>query len=288
MKTLPPGLAAHLASGATTLCWCWRLTRRDGESQGFTDHDANLVFDGTTFEAAAGFTASEIRDAIGLSVDNLEVSSALSSERLNEADLAAGLYDDAKVEIWRVNWQSPEQRLLMRSGSLGEVKRAGPLFSAEVRGLAHYLQQPKGRLFQYTCDADVGDARCGITLSLPAYTGSGMIVAALSARKWSASGLEAFSSGWFTRGLVTFTSGAAIGQKAEVKAHTRDGVLDIIEIWQPGRLPLTPGQTFTVTAGCDKHIATCAAKFSNAANFRGFPHMPGNDFVTAVSKPGSR
>ena len=55
MRTLPPGLAAHLQSGTTTLCWCWRLTRRDGVRQGFTDHDRDLNFDGTTFEAAAGF-----------------------------------------------------------------------------------------------------------------------------------------------------------------------------------------------------------------------------------------
>ena len=61
MKTLPPGMQAHLDTGATTLAWCWRLIRRDGVAFGFTDHDRGLVFDGTTFEAATGFTASEIR-----------------------------------------------------------------------------------------------------------------------------------------------------------------------------------------------------------------------------------
>jgi hypothetical protein len=66
MKTLSPALQAHLDTGATTLCWCWRLTRRDGVKLGFTDHDRDLVFDGTTFEAAAGFTATEIKDAVGL------------------------------------------------------------------------------------------------------------------------------------------------------------------------------------------------------------------------------
>ncbi len=90
MKALPAGLEAHLASGTTTLCWCWRLTRRDGVRQGFTDHDRALVFDGTTFEAATGFTASEIRDSVGLSVDNLEVESALASGRLSSWASASG------------------------------------------------------------------------------------------------------------------------------------------------------------------------------------------------------
>jgi uncharacterized phage protein (TIGR02218 family) len=114
MKILPAGLQAHLDSDATTLAWCWRLTRRDGVKLGFTDHDRDVAFDGTTFEAAAGFTASEITDSVGLSVDNLEVESALSSDRLSEDDLAAGLYDDARVEIFRVNWQAPEQRILLQ------------------------------------------------------------------------------------------------------------------------------------------------------------------------------
>lgn len=175
MKELPTGMAEHLATGATTLCWCWRLTRRDGVILGFTDHDRDIVFDGTTFEAAAGFDASEIKDAIGLSVDNLQVSGAISSGRLEEADLAAGLYDDARIEIFRASWHEPSQHLLMRSGSIGEVRRNGTAFSAEIRGLAHYLQQPKGRLFQYGCDADVGDKRCGVSLELPAFRGTGSI-----------------------------------------------------------------------------------------------------------------
>ena len=286
MKTLPTGLEAHLLTGATTLCWCWRLTRRDGTKLGFTDHDRDLTFDGTTFEAAAGFTASEIKDSVGLNVDNLEVTAAVTSQRLAEPDLAAGIYDDAKVEIFRVNWQTVSQRVLMRAGSLGEVKRTGFAFAAEVRGLAHYLQQPKGRVFQYSCDADLGDARCGINLAAGANTGTGALVTVSSSRRFTASGLSAFASGWFSRGLVTFTSGAAIGQKIEVKSHGVVGGQVGFELWQPAVAPLLAGQTFTVTAGCDKSIDTCRAKFANALNFRGFPNMPGNDFLTKISRPG--
>jgi uncharacterized phage protein (TIGR02218 family) len=286
MKQLPEALAEHLASGVTTLCWCWRLTRRDGTRLGFTDHDRDLAFDGTTFEAAAGFTASEIKDSVGLSVDNLEVTSALTSDRLSDADLSAGIYDDARVEIFRVNWADAEQRVLVRAGSLGEVRRGGGAFTAEVRGLAHYLQQPKGRLYQYTCDADLGDRRCGVDLASETLRGTGAIARVTGERRFTASGLDAYESEWFSRGLVQFTSGAASGQAVEVKAHTAAGGVVSIELWAGVRGPLEAGQTFTITAGCDKRLATCAAKFANAVNFRGFPHMPGNDFVTAVAKAG--
>jgi uncharacterized phage protein (TIGR02218 family) len=254
MKTLPAGLAAHLASGATTLCWCWRLTRRDGAVLG---------------------------------VDNLEVESALSSGRLEELDLTAGLYDGAAVEIYRVNWQAPDQRLLMRSGSLGEVRRSGISFAAEIRGLAHYLQQPGGRLYQYACDADVGDQRCGIDLSSPDFLGSGTILEAISERGFRADGLSAFASGWFTRGLLSFTSGANAGHSIEVKHHAESNGVTTIELWQAPAQDLQAGDAFEVTAGCEKQISMCTDKFSNTANFRGFPHMPGNDFVTAVARPGT-
>ena len=285
MKSLPPALQAHLDSGATTLAWCWRLTRHDGTRLGFTDHDRDLAFDATTFAAATGFTATEIKDAVGLSVDNLEVESALHADSLNEDDLAAGLFDDAGIEIWRVNWQDTGQRALMRSGSLGEVRRSGPAFAAEVRGLAHYLQQPKGRLLQYGCDAELGDARCTVDLMAPAFRGTGTVVAGSSLRLFTASGLGSFAGDWFTRGLVTFASGANAGRAQEVRRHA-PGSPATLELWQPMAHAIAAGDTFIVTAGCDKQFATCKAKFANGVNFRGFPHIPGNDFVTAVARSG--
>ena len=282
MKSLPPALAAHLATGTTTLAWCWRLIRRDGSSLGFTDHDRDLAFAGVTYEAATGFSASEIKDSLGLSIDNLDVQSALSSMRLSEDDLAAGLYDDARVEIWRVNWADTSQRVLMRKGSLGEVTRAGAAFSAEVRGLAHYLNQPKGRVYQYTCDANLGDARCGVALA--AHTGTATIAAITNARTFTVSGLASFAADSFTRGLATFTSGANANQTIEVRRHGVAASITTLELWHAPAKPIATGDTVTVSAGCDKHFTTCRDRFTNAANFRGFPHMPGNDIVTSSAR----
>src|SRR3954470_6356034 len=121
MRQLPEGLQAHLERGVTTICWCWRLATRGGAVLGFTDHDETIRFGGSDYEAQAGFTGSEIKSSLGLAIDNLDVASALSSGRLEDSGLAAGDYDDAEVEIWLVNWQAPEQRLLVRKGNLGEV-----------------------------------------------------------------------------------------------------------------------------------------------------------------------
>ncbi len=286
MKSLPTGLQAHLDTGATTLCWCWRITRRNGARFGFTDHDRDVIFDGTAFEAATGFTTTDIKSTVGLGVDDLEVESALVSDRLSETALAAGDFDDAAIEIYRVNWSDSSQRVLMRKGSLGEVRRSGRAFTAEVRGLAQYLQQPKGRLFQYGCDAVCGDQRCGVAFTSAVYRGTGAITAVESPRLLSVSGLASFAAGWFTHGLLTITSGPNADRAGEVKRHSLENSIVRLELWQPIATGILPGTTFAVTAGCDKQLATCRTKFANVANYRGFPHMPGNDFLSSPTGPG--
>jgi hypothetical protein len=64
---------------------------------------------------------------------------------------------------------------------------------AEVRSLAHVLGQTVGRTFQATCDAALGDARCGVNLEATAFKGSGTVVDLLRDRAVTASGLAAFS-----------------------------------------------------------------------------------------------
>lgn len=285
MRSLPEGLAAHLATGATTLCRCWRITRRDETVQGFTDHDENLVFDGTTFSAGTGFEGTEIEARLGFAVTGTELHGALSSDALLEADLVAGRYDDAKVELFLVDWSNPKNRLLVRAGNLGEVRREDSAFSAEVRGISSRLDEENGRIFAATCDADLGDARCTIDLDDLAYRGEGTVLALEGTSLFQANDLDAYSDGWFTQGRLQWSSGANTGLAVEIKEHRVEGGVRL-SLWQTMPEPLAEGDTFVVTAGCDKRAETCKAKFSNMLNFRGFPHLPGNDFVVAYAVPG--
>lgn len=286
MRILSPGLAAHLAGGVTTLCRCWAVTRGDGRVLGFTDHDRALTFDGIAFEPESGLDASEDVSETGFAIGGLEAVGALSSERLTVADLAAGLYDNAEVKLWLVNWTTPAERHLLRVGHLGEVTRADGTFRAEVRGLAAELDQPSGRVFRHSCDADLGDARCGIDLGAAAWRGSGTVVVASDRRRFAASGLDGFADGWFTRGRLVWTSGANRGRAGEVRAHRSIDGGARFDLWQAAAGDIAVGDGFVVTAGCDKLFATCREKFANGANFRGFPHMPGNDFVLSYARAG--
>lgn len=275
MKSLPPALQAHLEDGTTTLSWCWRMTRSDGVVFGFTDHDRALEFTGTVFEPETGLTASEIRSGSDLSVDSQDAEGVLRSDRINETDILDGRWDNADVEVWRVNWADSAQRALLRRGSIGEIRRGRMAFVAEVRSMAHVLGQTVGRTYQSGCDAVLGDAQCRVNLATPAYATSGAVSATSGDRGFSASGLDGFASGWFTLGMVIWITGANAGRMVEVSNH--DGaVVTLVEA--PVRA-IAVGDTFSVRAGCNKRMSTCAGKFANAANFRGFPNIPGQDAI---------
>ena len=279
MKTIPPALQTHLDSGTTTLAWCWRISRVDGVAFGFTDHDRVLEFKGTEFEPESGLTASEIRSGADLSVDAQDAAGALRSDRISEADILDGRWDNAEVELWRVNWQAPSQRVLMRRGAIGQIRRGRHAFVAEIRSMSHLLGQTVGRTFQASCDAALGDARCGINLGDPTYRGTGTVIDRLRDRAFTTSGIGSFAPGWFRFGTLDWTSGPNAGRRAEVLAHGRSDDIAVITLLEAPIRPIGTSDGFTVRAGCDKRIAPCAQKIGNVLNFRGFPHIPGQDTI---------
>lgn len=286
MKALGAGLQAHLDSGTTTLAWCWRVTRKDGAVYGFTEHDKPLTFLSTTFEPESGLIASEIRASSDLAADAQEAEGVLSSSSISETDILDGKWDNADVEAWRVNWADTTQRVLLRRGSIGQLRRGRVSFVAEMRSITHILGQTVGRTYQSTCDAELGDARCGINLESGAYKGSGTVTAMLDGRSFKASGLSLYANGWFSAGSVEWVTGANAGRKVELASHTlAAGIATVTVLEMPVR-GIVPGDTFLIRAGCDKVIATCAAKFANVPNFRGFPNIPGNDAIMRYATDG--
>nr|WP_286198568.1 DUF2163 domain-containing protein [Mesorhizobium sp. BR1-1-16] len=284
---MPEGLAAHVSGETTTLCQCWRVTLKDGTVLGFTDHDRDVSFEGTVFEAASGLSASEAAAAEGFSTGGLEVAGALSSDKVSDADLATGRFDHACVEVFAVNWQAPAERLLVSAGHIGEVVREDGAFRAEIRGPLAALDAPRGRSFRAACDADLGDVRCGVDLTAAAFAASATVMASSNGRLIAVSGIDAFAPGWFERGRAVFASGANAGFASAVKTQrVIEGVMTL-ELWTAAPLTIGVGDGIALTAGCDKRFVTCRDRFANALNFRGFPHMPGNDFSLGYARSGS-
>lgn len=281
MKRLPQALAAHIATGETTLCRAWRVTCRDGFRLGFTEHDQVLDFDGTLFEPGTGFSATEASSASGLAAPGAEVRGGFSSDAITEVDLAAGRYDGARVELFLVNWQAAqEQHALISVQEIGEVSRAGPGFSAELRSFAHRLQQPEGRIFNRRCDADLGDMRCRVNMDAANRRVMGVVAEVLATDRVSVSGLPDLPEGHFRLGHLRFDEGLLSGRRLAIEESSAvTAGLVTLRLWLPLEARPAAGDGVTLTVGCDKSFSTCREKFANPLNFQGFPHMPGSDFA---------
>ena len=286
MKTgISAGLLAHKAAGVATLATCWLVTRRDTTRYGFTTHvrditDVPAPYNGITFQARSAFTPSEVGTRADLSVDNLEVAGILSSLTITENDLLAGRWDFATVEVFEINYNDRTHGVeKKRFGTLGNVSRRGAGFRAELRGLNQYLQHPIGEVFQTTCRATLGDARCGVALS----TIPGTVVTPNGQIGFTNAG-HVEPAGWYDNGLATWTSGPNNGLQAHIRAHTAGGVFTFA---QPMPFAIGVGDAYSLTVGCRKRaIEDCKTKFNNIANFRGEPYVVGMDKLIQIGRRG--
>ncbi|GAA3873083.1 DUF2163 domain-containing protein [Celeribacter arenosi] len=274
-------LKEHLSTGTTKMCRCWAVTRRDGGVFGFTDHDRDLNFEGIVFKADTGLSAGALEQSTGLSVDNTEALGALSSASVDEGDLIAGRFDGAVVRAWFVNWADVEQRVLEFHGTFGEITRSGGAFRAELRSLTEALNQPQGRIYQPACTAVLGGVGCGFDLDLPGYSCEIEVEKVEGGRLFMFSDLSGFDDRWFERGKLVVLTGHAAGMTGMVKNDRLDAQQRTVELWESLGDTVVLGDSVRIEAGCDRRHETCRLKFDNFLNFRGFPHIPGDDWLAA-------
>ena len=162
MRTIPTELAARIESGAAGLCHAWVVRRADGVIAGFTDHDRDLIVDGVACRAASGWTAGAADSAVGFGAGSAAVAGGLDDAAITDADVEAGLYDGAAVELWRVDWTRPDLRVRLWVATLARIRREGTGFTAELEGPLAKLERVVGRTYGRECDAVLGDGRCRV------------------------------------------------------------------------------------------------------------------------------
>ncbi len=275
-------LLVHLQSGETTVARAWGITRKDGVKLGFTDHDCDLAFEGFDFRAETGLTASAIEQGTGLSVDNAEAVGMLCDAAVTDEDIEAGRLDDAEVIAWMVNWADVAERSVIFRGSIGEIRRSGGAFIAELRGLSERLNIPRGRVYQRPCSAVLGDVSCRFDVASPGFQIQAVAAKITERRLFDFGVVDGFEQGWFARGQLQVLTGSAQGMQGLIKRDwiSENGARQI-ELWEGLQIDVSVGDEILLIAGCDKRFSSCREKFLNHRNFQGFPDMPGEDWVTS-------
>jgi uncharacterized phage protein (TIGR02218 family) len=255
----------------TSLALCWRLERLDGAGVALTSHDEPVTSDGIRHEPAPGMTPAAVTRSLGLEPQSAEATGALSSAALDATDLSLGRWDGATVGLTVIDWQEPDNSpIQLIGGELGSININDESFSAELRGAAAALEGPVCPATSAECRAVFGDKQCRVDL------GGRTVVAHVVAADGGALTLDMAVDDRFVLGRLRYMSGANCGISTVVLSTSGN----VVEVRELPRAIVESGCRVELREGCDKRFETCVSRFANAANFRGEPHLPGNDLLT--------
>jgi uncharacterized phage protein (TIGR02218 family) len=255
----------------TSMALCWRLERDDGAGIALTSHDQPMIAQSVTFDPTPGVVPAAISRGLGLDAGTSEIAGALSTAALEQRDLSLGRWDGAVMELTAIDWADPvAQPISLLAGELGSVSIDGESFTADLIGAAARLEKPVCPSTSAECRARFGDKQCRVDL------GGRTIVASVVAGSGSTLTIDTSLDDWYVRGRVRYMSGANCGLTTLFIAV--DG--STMQVRDLPREAVEPGCRIELREGCDKRFATCVSRFDNAVNFRGEPHLPGNDLLT--------
>jgi uncharacterized phage protein (TIGR02218 family) len=263
-----------VAASTETICYLWRIERTDGTVLGFTDHDVTLVRGGTTYVATEGMMTTRVTRSLGLDVDDMEVDGILTGIAVTADDIENGAYDNATVDIYIADWADAGAALTrIGHGRIGNSMLTEQGFRCEYRSLADQVSKRSGLVYQRTCDAKLGDTRCGVDLEDAAYRNTSVVVVSQTGLTVTVDGISARADGFFDLGRLKIDDNTSFA----IRSH----VGSTLTLWERPALGIDAGTLVTVYAGCKQDAETCRTKFNNLVNFRGLGvFMPGQDRLT--------
>ena len=264
-------VADMLARPLCAFAFCWRLERRDGITLGLTSHDRPLEVDGLAYRPVPSITPSALQQSGEGAADLMDIGGGLSSAAISEADLDAGRWDGAAVALHLTEWTAPGALWIeLVRGRLGGIERQGSAYSATLQGAATLLDRPVAPVTSPTCRARLGDRACRVDMRQHARIGT------IESAEGEALVFSGLTPGLYPMGSVRWLGGANCGLTQAIL--DQDG--NTLFLDEPPPFAVAPGTRAMLAEGCDKRLATCAARFGNAANFRGEPFLPGMDLLT--------
>lgn len=279
MRTVNSTLQAKMNLGAAQLCHIAKITMKNGTVLRLTDTDASVTIAGDgTYVPDNSLQFSAITTTANNGIQSTNCNVLFSPTGIEETDVIRGLYDNAEIELCVCDWSDTTLgKLILMTGNLSVFtvtdKKTGQF---EVKGKLTRGDARIGEYYTYECRADLGDSRCGIDLSTVTTTGT--VVSTLRDTLVTVTLAGTPDDGYYSFGVIKFTSGANIGINMEVlQQQDAGGGMDRLTLALAMPFPVEAGDTFDLIAGCQKTPDICKNKFNNIVNYRGELFVPGAD-----------
>lgn len=288
-KTLSDLMRAHLQLESTSLALCWIITKKNGAQIFGTDHDLDIVITigslAGRYVAGANVTGSDVASSSDMSVDNAEVDGSFTDSilipDLTENDVRAGLFNNAPVSLFFVNWASPDNgQVFMRSGFLGQLTwDSNQVYKTELRGLTQLMSQTCVDTYSVPCNVrKFGDFRCKVDVA-GTLTHVEIATAIVSRRQFTISltGFTSPAAKMFNTGILVGVTGANAGYTRQIQDDAAGGTQGMIKLFEAFPNDIVSGDTFNLSPGCDRTLTMCKF-YGSVPNYRGYGiFIPGID-----------
>ena len=287
--TASANLKARMAAGTTTLARLFVITRTDGTVYRFTDHDADIVYDGNTYSAEASVLMSAVYSTVGGQTQTAEAVVAFDDSFIAEADVINGFFDFASFDVYLIDYNNTGASygvMTIFGGNIGAIENTHKGFCRmELRGKLHRANFMIGGVYMPECRTDLGSTKCGVSTGTITDTITVDVVTTATSY-FSGTISQTLATGYFSLGLIRWLTGDNAGLAMEIASSGASGTTQTIRTTLPMPFAIQVGDTATLYAGCDKRVATCDSKFNNVLNFRGEPAKPGADWVNGYVAGG--
>jgi len=311
-RTVPAQLQAHLDTGRTTTTLLLKITPAmpGYPPVGVTALDRDVPYDDgegdseVIYHAAVGMVPAALQQSLSMSVDNTEFKHLISEYglALEEADIAAGVYDYAEFRLMLVNYEDLTMgHVELMRGELGQMRiEQGMAFWTEQTSMVKRLKQSIVEKDSLTCRAifgsqPIGSSNDGVQQRFPcgfdtsALWTAGVVtsVGLESNRTFTAAALG-LGEGECVPGMLRWTVGANAGRSCEVEAQSAAGVVSLAF---ETMFPIEEADEFEIRPDCTKWkdgANGCRHHFGDdwVLHYRGEPYIPVAD-ADALNTPGA-
>ena len=275
MKNISNNLKELLEKNYLKLAKCFKITLKNGDIIGLTEHSQDLLIDNLIYNSSYGFESDNSNFTTDLSSNNSEIIGLIDNNNIQIKDVLSGKFDNAKVEIFYINLDDESlEKIHITTGNIIKINVNDGKIHFLIDNILNILDKTIGDIYSPLCRAQFCDHKCALDINK--YTFTSKITSIINDTEflYDISNIGTKEKNYFKYGIITFTSGKNINQSMEIKQSFDNNIILNTKL----NYPLNVGDIFKIVVGCDKTISTCINKFNNAINFRGEPN------ITSTSK----
>ncbi len=276
----------------TRLCKTWRIVAKDETEYRVTDFDNDLTIGSEEFSAINSLKGFATSFSNTFDVDNTEVEGVFKIDWIDEEDLVAGKFEDARIYINLVDWYNQTLFKNLFNGYIGNQtisysKNGGREFKFEGLSLIRDLSKNNSNVTSSRCRhkfLEQGYGKCNRAFTIDSTPSGGSVkvrtnISSVTNNVTIQAGSGGDNFAGYRFGTVLFETGKLKGTEIFIA----DASGTTLNLMFGMKILPEVGDQVLITRNCDKSIWACQ-DYNNVENFGGFPRMPGFDGVIRLAE----